>query len=146
VRVATPSSTVDASVQAVAAENAGGPVEALTGSRHTVYHSAAALPDETHPRADGRPTLIWFSGTWCDFCERMDPFAYDVMAAYRERAVFVEKSVDHDRNAAARYGIRGTPTFVLIDAAGNELTRFGFQPTAGLLGATIEQALDGAES
>jgi thiol-disulfide isomerase/thioredoxin len=99
------------------------------------------LPDESRPPADGKPTLVWFSGTWCEFCERMEPYAHDVMSRYREQAVFVEKSVDDDRSAAARYGIRGTPTFVLINASGREITRFGFQASANEFAATIEQAL-----
>jgi predicted DsbA family dithiol-disulfide isomerase len=55
--------------------------------------------------------------------------------------VFVEKSVDDDRNAASRYGIRGTPTFVLIDAAGQEVTRFGFQRDEQSFVTAIESAL-----
>jgi thioredoxin-related protein len=71
----------------------------------------------------------------------MEPFAHEVMARYRDRVVFVEKSVDHDRDASLRYGIRGTPTFVLIDAGGNEILRFGFESTAEDFAQTVEQAL-----
>jgi thioredoxin-related protein len=74
----------------------------------------------------------------------MEPYAHAVMAQYRDRAVFVEKSIDHDRDAALRYGVRGSPTFVLIDASGNEIVRFGFQPTAEQFSQVIEQALTAA--
>src|SRR5690606_19237267 len=69
-------SSVDEGTRAIAETNAGGEVAVYTGSRHTVYHSEAPLPSPEQPRADGRPTLIWFSGTWCEFCERMEPFAH----------------------------------------------------------------------
>lgn len=126
---------------ATARENAGGEVSVLTGTHHTVYHSTAALPTAQKPRADGKPTLVWFSGTWCEYCERMEPFAHDTARQFSDRAVFVEKSVDEDRNAAAAYGIRGTPTFVLIDANGRELGRFGFQANAPAFSKAIESTL-----
>ncbi len=131
----------DPAVTAIARENAGGDVRVLTGTHHTVYHSESPLPTPQAPRSDGKPTLVWFSGTWCEFCEQMDPFAHETARSFADRAVFVEKSVDDDRAAAARYGIRGTPTFVLIDAKGKELGRFGFQPTAVAFNKTIASLL-----
>jgi len=126
----------------LASVNAGGAeVKVLTGSHHTVYHTVAPLPSAAAPRADGRPTLVWFSGTWCEFCEQMEPFAHRAAGSLADRMVFVEKSVDDDRNAASRYGIRGTPTFVLIDAAGQEVTRFGFQRDEQSFVTAIESAL-----
>jgi thiol-disulfide isomerase/thioredoxin len=106
-----------------------------------VYHSAAPLPSASAPRADGKPTLVWFSGTWCEYCEQMDSFAHETANGFAARMVFVEKSVDDDRSAASRYGIRGTPTFVLIDARGKELGRFGFQSSSAAFAQTIEAVL-----
>lgn len=131
----------DPAIAELARENAGGDVRVLTGTHHTVYHSAAALPSVSAPRIDGKPTLVWFSGTWCEFCERMEPFAHETASRFKDRLAFVEKSVDVDRAAAARYGVRGTPTFVLIDAEGKEIARFGFQATAGAFGQVIEASL-----
>ncbi len=105
-----------------------------------MYHSVAPLPSDGAPRSDGKPTLVWFSGTWCEFCERMEPFAHQAASGFTDRLVFVEKSVD-DRSAAARYGVRGTPTFVLVDASGEEIARFGFQPTSAAFAQAIETAL-----
>jgi thiol-disulfide isomerase/thioredoxin len=131
----------DPAVTALARANAGGDVTVLTGTRHTVYRSVAPLPSAAAPRADGRATLVWFSGTSCEFCEQMEPFAHQTANGFAARMVFVEKSVDDDRSAATRYAIRGTPTFVLIDAKGKELARFGFQPSASAFAQTIEAAL-----
>ena len=136
------SSPSDPSILALASANAGGgEINVLTGSKHTVYHSTAPLPTSAAPRSDGRPTLVWFSGTFCEFCERMEPFAHPTAAKFSDRAAFVEKSVDDDRNAAAQYGVRGTPTFVLIDARGREISRFSFQSTEQAFSAAIESAL-----
>ncbi len=130
-----------AGVQLASANAGGSDVKALTGSHHTVYHSVAPLPSASAPRADGRPTLVWFSGTWCEFCEQMEPFAHETAGQFAGRMVFAEKSVDDDRSAASRYGVRGTPTFVLIDAAGREVARFGFQRDAQAFATAIESGL-----
>ena len=134
------SSTVDPQLEALARETSGGEVRVLQGSAHTVYHSDA-LPTSNEPRADGRPTLVWFSGTWCHFCERMDPFAWETASDFGDRVVFLEKSIDHDRGAASRFGVRGTPTFVLLDARGRELARFFYQADRSSFASTIEAAL-----
>ena len=131
----------DPAIAELARQNAGGPIEVLRGSAHTVYHSNRPLPSAAVPRADGRPTLVWFSGTWCEFCERMDPFVHSTASRFSERIAFVEKSVDHDRSAASSYGVRGTPTFVLIDASGNEVARFHYQSNEAAFAQVIESAL-----
>ena len=134
----------DPEITALARENAGGPIAVYTGSNHTVYHSLRPLPSTSSPASDGKPTLVWFSGTWCEFCEQMEPFAHRVASGFRDRMTFVEKSVDHDRQAAGRYAIRGTPTFVLIDAKGRELARFGFVRGEADFAARIDGALTAA--
>ena len=143
---ASPEERAAAAVQESAAEdlataNAGGAVRKYSGTHHTVFHSTVPLPDGRVAAPDARPTLVWFSGTWCEYCEQMEPFAHETAAALNDRVRFVEKSVDHDRSAASRYGVRGTPTFVLIDAAGREVSRFFFQPSPQAFTAAIEAAL-----
>ena len=134
-------STEDPALTALAQEVSGGQVRVITGSAHTVYHSTVPLPTATAPRPDGKPTLVWFSGTWCTFCERMDPFVLATVGRFTDRLVFVEKSVDHDRSAASRYGIRGTPTFVLVDAEGHEVARFHYQLSSANFAQVIEASL-----
>jgi thiol-disulfide isomerase/thioredoxin len=136
-------SVVNAETEALARVTSRSEIETITGSAHTVYHSTEPLPTSNEPRADGLPTLVWFSGSWCPFCERMGPFTYEVASRYRDRMIFAEKSVDHDRDAARRFGVRGTPTFVMLDAGGGELARFYFQGSARALDAVMTQALAG---
>ena len=116
-------------------------VVVIKGGVHTVDHSTAPLPSAVTPRVDGRPTLVWFSGTWCEICELMEPYVGPTIAQFDGRMAFAEKSVDHDRSSASKFGIRGTPTFLLIDAQGRDAGRFFYQPDGVRLGQTIEAAL-----
>ncbi len=136
-------SDVDADLLALARENAGGgEVVAIRGPEHTAYHALAPLPTEAQPRADGRPTLVFFSAPACRACEQLQ-FAHRVMAELRGRLAFVEKSVDREP-AAERYGVRETPLFMLIDAQGRELGRFGTVPDAAAFRAEVERLLAAA--
>ena len=118
-----------------------GETTVINGSVHTVRHYNGELPSGSNPRGDGLPTLVWFSGTWCHFCHHMSDFAYPVAEEFDERLVFVEKSVDHDRDAALRFRVRGTPTFVMLDPSGEEVGRFSFQNDAVDFRQAIEAAL-----
>jgi thioredoxin-related protein len=71
----------------------------------------------------------------------MEPFAHETAAQFGDQVVFIEKSVDHDRGAASRYGVRGTPTFVLIDAEGDEISRFFYQNNQNAFAGAIADAL-----
>ncbi len=73
----------------------------------------------------------------------MDSFAHQTAAEFAARMVFVEKAADRDVSAA-KYGVSDTPTFVLIDARGAEIARFGFEADRGQFGAAIEAALTAA--
>lgn len=132
-------SSVDPALEALARENAGSEVVAIRGPEHTAYHSLAPLPTEDAPRPDGRPTLVFFSAPACALCERMQ-FVHRLMASERQRLVFVEKSVDRDP-VSGRYGIRETPAFVLIDAAGREVGRFGPISDEAAFRAKVEELL-----
>lgn len=130
-------------VIAQAEHNAGTSIEVYRGV-HAVLHSPDPLPTEANPSQDSRPTLVWFSGTWCHFCANMEGFAHTAAGRFSGEMRFVEKSVDHDGAAARRYGVRGTPTFVLIDDSGQELARFSYQPDAERFTQQIEAALAAA--
>lgn len=119
-------------------------VEVIQGRIHTIHHSHEPLPSADQPRSDGQPTLIWFSAPWCHFCSQMSGFAHETAEEFAGDVYFVEKSVELERDAVGRYGVRGTPTFVLIDAAGEPVARFGFQPDAESFRATIDEALQEA--
>ncbi len=125
---------------ALATENAsGGEIRVLNGT-HTVYHLEQELPTDVASRADGRPTLVWFSATWCTTCKSMEPFAHPTANGLADEVVFVEKAIDEEPDTAADYRVLGPPTFVLIDSRGEEVARFGHQRNA----ASFEQAIRAA--
>lgn len=114
---------IDPAIYALAQANGKGDVTAITGTGHTVYHSTRPLPDAKAPQADGMITLAWFTNATCTECEK-ELFVHQVMAGYRKSVVFVEKAVDRD-TSAARLGVKQVPTFVWLDAEGNEMGSFG---------------------
>ena len=66
------------------------------------------------------PTLVWFHADWCHVCQQIKPDVVNLGEAYEGKVKFVRLNVDHgeSRDAVRRYGVRATPTFVLIDAQG----------------------------
>ncbi|MEP6871435.1 MAG: thioredoxin family protein [Anaerolineaceae bacterium] len=135
--------TEDSALAALARSNAGAAVQVFTGAKHTVYQSVSPLPSASAPRPDGKPTLVWFTTSNCSDCGRMDSFAHQSAAELAGRMAFVEKAADRDVSAA-RYGVTDTPTFVLIDARGEEIARFGFQATRQQFAATVGELLQNA--
>lgn len=115
-------------------------VEVLGGGIHTVYHSTAPLPSATAPRADGKPTLVWFSATWCEVCHVMEPIVKKATVEIGGRVVFVEKSHDLEPELFQQHRVFGTPTFVLLDAQGKELTRFNVERTPERFASRVLQA------
>ena len=59
----------------------------------------------------------------------MEQFAYPTFDKYAARMELVEQVIAEDPVIDRRYRIPGSPTFVLVDPAGRQLTRFHFEPT-----------------
>jgi hypothetical protein len=71
----------------------------------------------------------------------MERFAPQTLEPLLPRMVLVEKSVLVEGATARALRVTGTPTFVLLDSAGKELTRFFCEPTAERLQARVGPAL-----
>ncbi|NOZ58751.1 MAG: thioredoxin fold domain-containing protein [Euryarchaeota archaeon] len=67
----------------------------------------------------GKPTIVEFSATWCSICVRMEPVVEKMRAKYGDRVNFVVLDFDRERSLAGAYGVRGTPTFILLNASGD---------------------------
>ena len=95
----------------------------------------------------GRPVLLDFTGSdWCGFCIKLDREVFskpEFRAFARERLVLMKvdlpqrkklpaKTLDQNRELARRYGVRGFPTLVLVDADGREIRRITGFPRGGL--------------
>ena len=99
--------------------------------------AAAAVPDE-QPAADlvaalGQPlgeraTLLQFSSAFCAPCRATRRVLADV-AGLVDGVTHVEVDAEHHLEATRALGILRTPTTVVLDAAGTEVTRATGAPT-----------------
>ncbi|WP_242393219.1 cytochrome c biogenesis protein CcdA [Anaeromyxobacter oryzisoli] len=126
------------------------PEEGMACGSSAASASAAACPvappapgAEAKPRAgaapapEGGPSVVEVVGRACPVCKRMEP-----VVAEAERAcpgVHVVRRVVEDPEGAAlarQHAIRGVPTFLVLDASGNELRRLvGAQPVEAVAAA-----------
>jgi thioredoxin 1 len=60
------------------------------------------------------PVLVDFYATWCGPCRMMAPVLEDVAGRMGEKARVIKVDVDKNEQAAAMYGIRGVPTFIIF--------------------------------
>jgi thiol-disulfide isomerase/thioredoxin len=78
-------------------------------------------------RANGTQVFLDFETTWCGPCKQMNQWVYTaaavVAAAERTGVVPVKLDGDEERELVRRYGVRGYPTMLLLDADGREVKR-----------------------
>ena len=80
-------------------------------------------------------TLVDFWAPWCGPCHMQSPIVEDVAREMAGRATVAKVNVDENYQTAARFGIRGIPTLVVL-RDGKEVERFvGVQPKETLLAA-----------
>ncbi len=88
-----------------------------------------------------RPLLLDFTGSdWCGWCIKLKAEVFDKQEFQnyaRQNLVLVELDFprrktlpaaikQQNKSLAAKYGIRGYPTIILLDARGNELGKTGY--------------------
>lgn len=76
------------------------------------------------------PILLDFQASWCGPCQQMRPAIKQLIDnGYPVKEIDIDKSPKF----AAKYGVREVPTFIVVDAEGQELARSkGAQPAAKL--------------
>jgi cytochrome c-type biogenesis protein len=108
-----------------------------------------ALPEQTAEGALGEVTqpagahMLEFTSHECPVCKRMRPVLDKLVAACTEldtRIVRVDVSTPSGRALADRHGVRGTPTFVLLDDGGVERARLLGENSSEDLAAAVERA------
>jgi thiol:disulfide interchange protein len=108
----------------------GSPAPASTIAWRTDLDAALA-----EARTAGKPVFVDFTASWCPPCIAMQ---HDVWPDGRVAGLlhrdYVPLQVDVDRDAAtaARYGVEGIPTLLVLDASGR-VQRTGTYMSAGAL-------------
>ncbi|WP_263985460.1 co-chaperone YbbN [Streptomyces sp. NK15101] len=110
----------------------------------TYAEGVAEVTDEdfgTEVLGAGLPVLVKFTAEWCGPCRQMKPVLGAIAAEEAERLRIVEVDVDRSPETALRYGILGTPTFVVFRAGEPVKSIVGARPKRRLL-AELEDVLD----
>lgn len=60
-----------------------------------------------------KPVLVDFFAEWCGPCQTMSPILKEVKDALKEEVSILKIDVDKNQAIAAKFQVRGVPTFVL---------------------------------
>lgn len=108
-------------------------------------HCHAALPAVAAPLEVGDaeledlrqharvPLLVDFWASWCGPCRMAAPEVARLAEGMKGRALVVKVNTDEHPGAAARYGVRGIPNFIVL--RGGEVV----EQSAGVVPATVMQ-------
>lgn len=86
-------------------------------------NSASGDSSTVAAESEGMPTVIDFYATWCGPCKAIAPLFEMLKGEYSSKIKFVSVDVDQDIAMAGKYKIEAMPTFVFLDAEGNEIDR-----------------------
>ena len=71
------------------------------------------------------PVLVDFWAEWCGPCRMIGPIVEELADTYAGRVKVAKVNVDHNRETAARYGVRGIPTLLHIKDGQVQATQVG---------------------
>ncbi|MFT3765188.1 MAG: thioredoxin family protein [Minicystis sp.] len=88
----------------------------------------------------GMPRLLEFTSGHCPVCAKMAPLLARIehaCAAAEGTVLRVDADDDHGQALMARYGVRLLPTFISVDAEGNEVERIVGEQTGERLALAL---------
>lgn len=103
-------------------------------------------------RREGRPVLAYFYAGWCGYCKRMDrdTWGHPGVIERMDDVTAVRVNIDQTQpvngfsgaELAARYGVHGTPSQLLLDENGDVVARAGGYQDPGQLLSWLDAALN----
>jgi thioredoxin-like negative regulator of GroEL len=88
------------------------------------------------------PIVVEFMSYGCSHCRTLEPVIERVAEGLRSRETFYRVNVGVDRELADRYGITGTPTFVMFSDAREVGRVVGPRPEASSLSRAVTQPFE----
>lgn len=82
-------------------------------------------------RQQGKPMLVFFTATWCDYCHAManEAFCQDAVVNLSERFTCILVDADRESDVCREFRVRGYPTIQFLSPRGLPLNRVtGKQP------------------
>ncbi len=71
------------------------------------------------------PVLVDFWAEWCGPCKMIAPIIDELADSYAGRVKVVKVNVDHARQTAAKFGVRGIPTLLVFKDGQVQATQVG---------------------
>ena len=75
--------------------------------------------------ASDTPVLVDFWAEWCGPCKMIGPIIDELADSYAGRVKVVKVNVDHARQTAAKFGVRGIPTLLVFKDGQVQATQVG---------------------
>jgi thioredoxin 1 len=97
-----------------------------------------AVTDDTFDREvlqSPTPVLVDFWAPWCAPCRAIAPVVDELAREYAGKLKVVKMNVDDNPTTPNKYGVRGIPTLLVIEAGQVKEQLVGAQPKARLVSA-----------
>lgn len=94
-----------------------------SGADGTTTEQQETAPSREAATLKAPVTILDFSATWCPPCQRIAPAVHQLAEQSKDKVEFKFIDIDQNREMAENYGIQAVPTFVVLNAEGQEVHR-----------------------